>query len=189
MRALFVLLLGFSLPWLAACGSGSDGEPLAVEAPTSAESSTIEATQAVTETLPPTVVQRREPPPTATIDPSEQPLAPVTVDVLPGIVVPAAALLVDSEPATSDQDARADFTMADTDVDTLVEWFREQLALADWTLAEERDGALVFLHVDDLSARFAEEGLKRTASVFFDTLDDVEDNEVSFTIVAEAPKE
>ena len=56
-----------------------------------------------------------------------------------------------------------------------------------YLLTDERDGALFFEHGKDLSARFASEGLKRTASVYFDTVEDLEDGQTGFSIVVEAP--
>lgn len=185
LRTLTLLLAAVALPWLAACGTGDEG----AATPTEPVETVLEATAVITAVASPTVVARQEPPPTPTIDPQAQPFAPVEVEGLPGIVVPAAAqLAAEVDEATEAESARADFTMAGTTSDELAAWFEEQWEALGWSLSETRDTALVFIHEEVLSAQFAEEGLKRSATVFFDTVEDAEDEESSFTIVAEAPE-
>lgn len=132
-----------------------------------------------------TVVRRRLPTPTPTVDPAANPLFPIELDALPGIVVPIGARVVETIEATDDADARIDFALPpDTTIDDMTAWFREQMPEQGWEESEERDGALVFLHDDQISERYASEGLKRTALILFDTLSD----DVDFSVLAEAAK-
>lgn len=162
------------LVFLAACGGkGQEGD--------SAEN---EATAApATEAAPPTAVVRQEPTPTATVDPAAEPLAPVASEALPGIVVPAAATLVELVEPTEDRDGRADYAIEDVDEEALYEWFVTELPKLDWDEPEDRDGSLIFLHRTELSRRFAELGQKRTATIVFGLVDGA-----AFSILAEAPK-
>ncbi len=132
----------------------------------------------------PSPVARMEPTATATVDPAEEPLAPVGSEELAGIVVPAAAELVDFVEAGEETDARADYRIEVEGVDSevLYEWFVTQMMEQGWGEPEDRDGALIFLHETELGARFADLGQKRTATVIFDLTD-----EVDFSILAEAP--
>lgn len=165
------VLAGFGL-LAAACGGGK--EPVAPATPV-AEGPTATAT----------VMRRREPTPTPTVDPAANPLFPIELDALPGIAVPIGARAVEVIEATEDADARVDFELPpDTTVEEMTAWFREQMPEHGWEESEERDGALVFLHDDEISARYASEGLKRTATVLFDTLSD----DADFSVLAEAAK-
>ena len=184
MKTTLALVAALTLPWLAACSSQKVTPPPATEV--AVEGPAIASTEAVTSTAP-TRIARQAPPPTATVDPEREPLAPVPVDGVPGIVAPAGAELVEQHEATDDNDASADFVISGFDSDELSAWFEERWPVAGWVYRDERDGALFFEHGKDLSARFASEGLKRTASVYFDTVEDLEDGQTGFSIVVEAP--
>ena len=132
----------------------------------------------------PTLVARL--PATATPTPPPDPLAAVENDKVPGVFVPAGAELVAFIPPTDDEDASADFTMVGVSSEALFDWFKAQMPKHGWDEGEERGGSLIFLHATELSARFASEGLKRTATVHFDTID-APDGGVSFTLLVEAP--
>lgn len=158
------LLAGF----LAACGGSPDAP--AEGGPASD----------ATRVPPPTIVARipRTPTPTA-IDP----LAPVPSRAIDGIVVPAGAELVDSTAATDDTDARADYRIDDVEAGDLSDWFATHLQDAGWEAPDDRDGALVFIHSEQLSARHATVGQKRTATVFFGL-----EEGADFTLLVEAAK-
>lgn len=129
---------------------------------------------------PPTIVARipRTPTPTAV-----DPLAVVPSAAIEGIVVPAGAELVDEAAATDDTDARADYRIEGVDAAELSEWFGAHMPDAGWGEPEERDGALVFIHTTQLSARHATVGQKRTATVFFGL-----EEGADFTLLVEAAK-
>ncbi|MCB0216380.1 MAG: hypothetical protein H6648_09435 [Caldilineae bacterium] len=137
-----------------------------------------------TEAAPPTVVARMEPTATATVDPAAEPMAAVASEGLPGIVVPAAAELVELVEAGEDTDARADYRIdvEGVDGDALYAWFSTELPKLGWGEPEDRDGALIFLHETELGQRFAELGQKRTATLIFDPTDDID-----VSILVEAP--
>lgn len=169
---LAVVLVGAGL-LLSACG----GEPTETDAPTTPV--------AQAPVLDPTPVKRREPTATATVDPAANPLFPIEVDALPGIPVPIGARTIDVIEATEDTDARVDFALPEgTTIQEMTAWFREQMPEHGWEESEERDGAVVFLHGEQLSARHASQGLERTAMVLFDTLSE----EADFSVLAEAAK-
>ena len=111
------------------------------------------------------------------------PLAAVRSKVIAGVVVPAGAKLVESTAASAGADARADYRIDGVDAGALSTWFAEHLPQAGWGAPEDRDGALVFLHETELSARHASLGQKRTVTVIFDLTD-----EVDFTLLVEAPR-
>jgi hypothetical protein len=136
----------------------------------------------------PTVVLRTGPTATPTVDPESEPLAPVESDRLPGVVIPAGAFLIEHSEASGEQDAVATFVIRGVDADELYDWFAEHMTAAGWDEPEDRDGTLIFLHGEQLSARFADEGLQRTATVFFESLGDLEKG-TTFTLVVEAPQE
>ena len=159
---------------LAGCGgreATEPEEPMATAAPP-------------TEAAPPTVVARMEPTATATVDPASEPLAAVASEALPGIVVPAAAELVEAIEAGEDTDARADYRIEveGVDAEALYEWFSTELPKLGWGEPEDRDGALIFLHETELSQRFAELGQKRTATLIFEPTEDID-----VSILVEAP--
>lgn len=126
-------------------------------------------------------------PATATPTQPPDPLSVTTSDVLPGIAVPLGAELLKHAMATDSTDASADYVVAGIDNDTLFEWFREHMSELGWVEDEERDGALIFLHEEQLSARYADEEEPRTATVFFGTVDGLPEDAGSFTIIAESP--
>jgi predicted small lipoprotein YifL len=170
-------LTGFMLVGLislSACGGKGPAEDSA-----EAEASAAPATEAA----PPTAVVRMEPTPTATVDPAAEPMAPVASEALPGLVVPAAATLIELVEPTEDRDGRADYAIEDVDEEALYDWFVTQWPKLDWGEPEDRDGSLIFLHRTELSQRFAELGQKRTATIVFGLVDGAD-----FSILAEAPK-
>jgi len=173
--ALAALLAGTGL-----LAVGCRAEPDADDAPPADATEAVAAPPST-----PTAVRRRLPTPTPTVDPAEQPLYPSEHDALPGIPVPLGARVVEVVAATEDADARVDFALPD-DVteDDVTAWFREQMPEHGWAESEERDGAVVFLHTEELSARHADEGLERTAMVLFETLSE----EADFSVLAEAAK-
>jgi hypothetical protein len=181
-----VLVLG-----VAACsdneGQSGQAEPEQV-ANESIESQGQEDAEAPDPDAEPTVVQRAGPPPTPTVDPASQPLAPIESGQVTGVVIPAGAFLLDYDEAWEEQDAVATYVINGVESDELYDWFVEQMVAAGWGEPEERDGSLIFLHTSQLSARFADEELERTATVFIDSLDDLEGG-TTFTLVVEAPLE
>jgi len=171
------LLLAAVLAWAplaAAACAGAGDEPEQVTTPV-----------ALLPAASPTVVARRAPTATPTVDPVANPLHPIELDALPGVPVPIGARPITTIPATAEADARVDFALpADTSVEDMTAWFREQMAEHGWEEGEEREDALVFLHGEQLSARHASEGLERSAMVLFDTLSE----EADFSVLAEAAK-
>jgi hypothetical protein len=135
----------------------------------------------------PTIIARRGPTATPTVDPAAQPLAPVESGQLPGVVIPAGAFLIDFDEPYEDQDAVATYVINGVDSEELYGWFLEHMVGAGWGEPEERDGTLIFLHSSELSARFADDDLERTATVFFDSLEELEGG-TTFTLVVEAPQ-
>jgi hypothetical protein len=177
MTRLFVAVTLFvATAALVACGGTAPGG----SDPGADGSAATAATGAVT----PTLVARL--PATATPTPPPDPLAPVASDKVPGVVVPAGAELVAFTPAVEDEDAAADYIVPGISDEDLSAWFLKQMPLHGWDDGEDRGGSLIFLHTTELSARFASEGLKRTATVHFDTIDAPE-GATSFSILAEAP--
>lgn len=167
---------------LAACGGGAESTAPAASpsgAGTPAAALQTPGTPIAAASVP-TVIRRA--PRTATPT-AVDPLAPVTSKAIPGVPVPAAAVLVDSTPPTAEGDARADYRIEGVEPDALAEWFSREMTKAGWGEPEERDGALVFVHDSQLSERFAGLGQKRSATVVFDLTDDVD-----FTLLVEAPK-
>jgi hypothetical protein len=165
----------------AVVGCSGREEPVA---PAEGPEPTTEAEATEAAPAAPTVVERDDPVPTATPEAPTDPLSPVGSKPLPGVVVPAGATLVRFSPATADTDARADYAMEDADAEALAAWFLEELPQAGWGTGRDSDGALIFLHRDELSARHADEGLKRTLTVFLDSVDDAD-----FSLVVEAAAE
>jgi len=172
------LTLGIAV---AACGGTPARDPASSGAGTPGGAAGAAATVG-TAVVTPTVVARL-PKPTATPDP----LSPVTSTSLADIVVPLAAEVVRNTAADETTDAQVDYVIAGTDEDALRAWFREQLPKHGWVEDEERDGAVIFLHAKQLSARYADEGLKRTATLFLGTVEDVPAGSTGFTLVVEAP--
>ncbi|MCE7938213.1 MAG: hypothetical protein DYG90_06360 [Chloroflexi bacterium CFX6] len=111
------------------------------------------------------------------------PLAVAPAEGIDGVVVPAGAELIEITAATDDADARADYRIADVDAAALSAWFAEHWPEAGWGEPEDRDGALVFEHAEQLSARHATVGQKRSATVVFGL-----DEGIDFTLLVEAPK-
>lgn len=173
MFAATTAALGAAVLALAGCG----GAP----AETPAESTAVAiAGLPVT----PTVVARLEPTATPTADPAADPWHPVQDADLADIPVPVAATRVAYEPATADLDAAAEYAMDDYDEDALVAWYKEQMTAFGWGLDSEEDGSYVFLHTVDRSDRFADKGLKRTATLLLSGSTD----EAEWTLIVEAPK-
>jgi hypothetical protein len=176
VRALLVVALSLVAGLaLAACGPGGAGAPASGPGGDPAA-----AGAAATAVITPTVVARRP------VTPTPDPLSAVPAADLPGVVVPAGATRTAFTAASAEADANADYTMPGTDTEALTAWFRTEMAKAGWKEDEERDGALIFLHGEQVSARYADEGLKRTCTVFFDA-GSAPEGGTSFSIVAEAP--
>ncbi len=171
LTALSGLCLGLGL---SACRNADE----AAETPT-AEPTALTALAVAS----PTIIARSEPTATPTIDPADQPLYPVESAEIAGVPVPLAATVVEHVAGTADTDARLELAMPDYDEQTIYDWYSEQMPLFGWSDVEDRDGSLVFLHDEQLSDRFADEGLKRTATVLFFTLND----EASWTMIVEEP--
>ena len=184
-QIIVMLALGALAAVGSACSRGAD------EAELAADGKEGSSEQAVAEdvgepTAEPTIVRRIEPTPTPTVDPKAEPFYAVMSEELEGVPVPIGADLVEFVEATDDGDARADYVMQDTDDDAIAAWFLEQMPEHGWDEGDERDGGgLVFLHGEQLSGRYASEGLKRTATVILDTFDD----NVDFSLLVEAPAE
>lgn len=137
-------------------------------------------------TAAPTVVERIPPTATPTVDPAAEPFHPIESAELPGVPVPIGAELVDFSPASETTDARADFAMPEATDEEIAAWFLEWMPEHGWDAGEERDGGgLVFLHGEQLSERFATQGLERTATLVLETLDDG----IDFSLLVEAPAE
>jgi hypothetical protein len=145
-------------------------EPTAVPSPTTAAS--------------PTIVARIEPTATPTIDPAEQPLYPGERDEVPGVPIPLGARIVDIAPATADADLRVQLALADYDADLIYDWYMENMPDFGWGDVEDRDGSLIFLHDKDLSQRFIDDGLNRTATVLFIAIEE----DADWTLIVEAPE-
>lgn len=161
---------------LAGCGGAPGGSPGAAPA----ESTAAVASAAVT----PTLVVRLQPTATPTVDPASDPWHPVQDADLADIPVPISATRVAFEPATADLDAAAEYAMDDFDEDALVEWYKDQMTAFGWGLDSEEDGSYVFLHTVDRSQRFADKGLKRTATLLLSGSTD----EAEWTLIVESPK-
>ncbi len=129
----------------------------------------------------PTVVSRLGPQMTATAAANR--LASVEIEEIPGVVVPGGAELVEFEEPTEESDARAAFTMPNTDESELRNWFREQMTGLGWEKPRTVDGSLVFHHREEFSARYARQGLKRTATVHFSDTDEG----LAFDLIVEEP--
>lgn len=152
-----------------------------------------EATGAEADEAVPTVVARLVPTATPTADPADDPLFPVASERLPGVPLPAGASLVRFDEAvertedTEGSDAVGTYVIEGVDSATLYDWFVEHMADEGWGEPEDRDGALIFLHTVEESARFeGEESSQRTATVYFDTLADLERG-TTFTVIVEVP--
>jgi len=179
-------VLCFGLPMLAAAGctgAPGDGDQDSESTVTDAEIFTPDAADAGLAMAEPTVVPRRA---TPTLDPAEAPLHPILTDELPDVPVPLGARRDEFEAATEETDALAHFEIDGVDQGELEAWFREHMAEHGWREDESAAaGGLVFEHESQQSARFASEGLPRTASVIFETLDEDHD----FTLIVEAPSD
>ena len=147
-------------------------------------SPTPEPTAEPTSVASPTIVARVEPTPTPTVDPAEQPLYPGERDEVPGVPIPLGARIVDLAPATADADLRVQLALDDFDEEVVYDWYSEHMPEFGWGDVEDRDGSLIFLHDDELSQRFADDGLKRTATVLFVAIDE----EADWTLVVETPE-
>jgi hypothetical protein len=144
--------------------------------PTAAPSPTTEAS--------PTVVARIEPTATPTIDPAEQPLYPGERAEVPGVPIPLGARIVDIAPATADADLRVQLALDDYDAELIYDWYIEHMPDFGWGDVEDRDGSLIFLHDKDLSQRFIDDGLNRTATVLFIAIEE----DADWTLIVEAPE-
>lgn len=160
---------------------GCGGAP--ADAPDEA-SADAAATTAASAPITPTLVVRLAPTATPTVDPAADPWHAVLDPDLADVPVPIAATRVAYEPATADLDAAAEYAMDDFDEDALVEWYKEQMTAFGWGLDSEEDGSYVFLHTVDRSQRFADKGLKRTATLLISGSSD----EAEWTIIVESPK-
>jgi hypothetical protein len=110
-------------------------------------------------------------------------MAPVEDPDLADIVIPLSASRVKLVPASGEEDARADYTIADVNEDTLRDWFVAHMPEAGWDRGEDRDGALLFEHRTETSPHPAEDGgtQPRTALVLFGVMEGTD-----FSIVAES---
>ena len=147
-------------------------------------SPTPEPTAEPTAVSTPTIVARVEPTATPTVDPAEQPRYPGERDEVPGVPLPIGARIVDLAPATADADLRVQLALDDYDESVVYDWYREHMPDYGWGDVEDRDGSLIFLHDEQLSQRFADDGLNRTATVLFIAIDE----EADWTMVVEAPE-
>lgn len=129
----------------------------------------------------PSVVGRAGP--TMTADAAAIRLAPLPSDVIPDVVIPGGAELIEYVEPTESSDARADYLMPDSEASEIRNWFREQMPEVGWDEPTTRDGALIFIHSTQLSQRFAREGLRRTATVVFDESDEA----LTITLIVEEP--
>ena len=165
--------LGLTLP-LAACGGDAPAE-----APGTATEAAV-AQQAVT----PTVVARQLPTATPTVDPAADPWFAVPDGDLPDVPMPIGARRVAFAPATDTLDAAAEYAIDGFDEDKVVAWYTEQMRAFGWGLEREEDGTYTFLHTTDRSERFADEGLKRSATLLLSGSSD----EADWTVIVEAPR-
>ncbi len=168
-----------------ACGQGGgDAAPAADQLD---EATSLETPAgAGTPEAAPTIVVRLEPSATPTVDPKADPFFAIEIEELTGVPVPIGAELIEFVPATDVGDARADFSMPEVEDEQIEAWFLEWMPEHGWDEGDERDGGgLVFLHTEEVSARYSSEGLKRTATVILDTLDD----EIDFSLLVEAAAE
>ena len=147
-------------------------------------SPTPEPTAEPTALSTPTIVARIEPTPTPTVDPAEQPLHPGLRDEVPGVPIPIGARVVDLAPATADSDLRVQLALDGYEEEVVYDWYREHMPAYGWGDVEDRDGSLIFLHDEQLSQRFADDGLRRTATILFIAIDE----EANWTMVVEAPE-
>lgn len=135
-------------------------------------------------TVTPTVVARLLPTSTPTVDPKADPWFAVADPDLRDVPVPIGAKRVAYAPATADLDAAAEYSIDEFDADKLVDWYKEHMTAFGWGLDSEEDGSYVFLHTTEKSARFADKGLKRTATLLLSGSTD----EADWTLLVEAPK-
>lgn len=167
------IVLGLGLP-LAACGGDAPAE-----APGAATEAAV-AQQAVT----PTVVARQLPTATPTVDPAADPWFAVPDADLPDVPMPIGARRVAFAPATDTLDAAAEYAIDGFEEDKVVAWYTEQMRAFGWGLEREEDGTYTFLHTTDRSERFADEGLKRSATLLLSGSSD----EADWTVIVEAPR-
>jgi hypothetical protein len=131
-----------------------------------------------------TAVPRRAP--AATPTPEPDPLSPVESAVVPGVPVPYAAQLVlldTGQEGASGSDWLAEYLVPDAADDELRDWFLRQMPEFGWDEGEDRDGALLFRHTSEPSAREGE-GAYRAATIVF-----ARRGGVSFSILAEPAAE
>jgi hypothetical protein len=162
----------------AACG----GEPPAAD-----DQAVVEMVSPVPAEPSATAIVRREP--TVTPTPEPDPMSVVFTDLLPGVPIPYSAQLVLSDighegagegTESAGIDTLVEYSVSDADAATLREWFLEHMPAAGWDEGEERDGALLFRHLEERAARASGEDPMRTATIFFDLRDGV-----SFSVLAE----
>ncbi|MEO8083462.1 MAG: hypothetical protein ABI780_06530 [Ardenticatenales bacterium] len=165
-------LVGCTALALAACGGS---------APSPADDSAATPSGAA---VTPTVVARLLPTSTPTVDPKADPWFAVADPDLRDVPVPIGAKRVAFAPATADLDAAAEYSIDDFDADKLVDWYKDHMTAFGWGLDSEEDGSYVFLHTTEKSARFADKGLKRTATLLLSGSTD----EADWTLLVEAPK-
>lgn len=158
---------------LAACGGG--------DAPSPADATEVAVGGAP---VTPTVVARLLPTATPTVDPAADPWFAVADADLTDVPVPIGAKRVAFEAATADQDAAAEYAIDDYDADKLADWYKEHMPAFGWGLDSEEDGSYVFLHTTEKSDRFADKGLKRTATLLLSGSTD----EADWTLLVESPK-
>lgn len=164
--------LGLIAP-LAACGG---------EAPAVDTTATEAAVEGVSVT--PTLVARREPTATPTVDPAADPWFAVPDADLPDVPMPIGARRVAFAPATDTLDAAAEYAIDGFDGAEVVAWYTEHMRAFGWGLEREEDGTYTFLHTTDRSERFADEGLKRSATLLLSGSTD----EADWTVIVEAPR-
>lgn len=165
-------LLGGNAVALAACGGN---------APSPADATEVAVGSAP---VTPTVVARLLPTATPTVDPAADPWFAVADPDLADVPVPIGAKRVAFEAATADLDAAAEYAMEDYDPDKIVDWYKEHMPAFGWGLDGEEDGSYVFLHTTEKSDRFADKGLKRTATLLLSGSTD----EADWTLLVESPK-
>lgn len=165
LRVLFGLSIVLAL---SGCNQGAPAEPTATASPPPVPT----IVERVIASATPVVIQAN-------------PLAAVESKEITGVVVPAGAELKDYTPPTDSADARADYILGGVDLDVVRQWFLEQMPALGWDDGKSSDGSIIFLHTSQVSARYAREGLRRTATVHMEETDDG----VQFTLLVEEPAE
>jgi|GEM_PF-6891889 hypothetical protein len=179
---------------LAACNKTQDTNQTGTAPLSDSESQSLETGADTVDTMAeaevePTIVGRLVPTETPTPDPADDPLYPIMTERLPGVPLPAAAVLVSYDQPSEESDIAATYVIEGVTGNELTDWFKENMVQAGWEEPEERDGALIFLHTTERSARFEDEDdNQRTATVFVDSLAKLEGG-TTFTVIVEVPAE